>query len=301
MFEVKNERNEIISLIDKFDRHLLVTRVPIFSLEKCNLQIADFYCGNIQNSKIALHTFLCLLHKDEMGYNKHNLCHAIKLMSALCPELYPHDIMFIKKIMDKYDNINILREHCPWMFDTYHSVFIDHYKYSDNKFIFDRMMKDTRTDGICYYYKDTFIQYEHGKIHLINIKTETCTSYDTCVNWCYLDDQNFYFEDDALHIEIKSFQSKSKFRFKFVFIDETLPIVIPLPLFINDNKNIEHILFTNTSKLSNEHELIVEHGDNIIYKDKVCNVAYNKSIFLTNNIIVKFDIVKNSVQIFKII
>ncbi|SNW62533.1 Hypothetical protein ORPV_629 [Orpheovirus IHUMI-LCC2] len=300
MLEIKNDRDEMITTINKQDQDLLLSKVLIFALQGSDIQVSDCYCDNIQNSKIALHTFLSLLHKENIEYNGEQLYHAIKLMSGLCPDLDLHDIIFIKKIMEKYHSIDILKEYCSWMFNKYHSVLIDEYKYMNNNNLFDRIIKLARIDAVCYYYKDVFIQGEYGTINFTNIKTGNYGSYHAYEyeNWSSVDDYNFYFQDGDLHIEILISRSKCKLRFKLLFIDSILPVVVPLTM---DNENIEHIHFHNISMPFDDHELIVEDGDDNIYEDKVYNVQYKMSIFITNDIIVKFDISNNLVQVFKII
>ncbi|SNW62536.1 Hypothetical protein ORPV_632 [Orpheovirus IHUMI-LCC2] len=301
MFEVKNEKEETITIINQRDYDLLMCKIPIFSLEGCNVQISDTYCGNIQNSKLALHIFLSILNNQHTKYSKDDLSNTIKLMSGLCPDLNYNDIIYIKKVMYEYDTIFLLKEYCLWLFSTYHCISIAKYKYSDNKSFFDIIIKNAMTNEICYYHKGTFIRFENGYVQFLNIKTQEYGTYDTYqfMNWCYLDDCNFYFQDDHLHIEIKSFRSKCKFHFKLVFVDDMLPIVIPIS---NYNNEIPHIHYSNTTRLAYDNKLMVEDDNgNIIYNDKVCNVNYQKSIFLTNDIIVKIDKTNDLVEVFKII
>ncbi|SNW62535.1 Hypothetical protein ORPV_631 [Orpheovirus IHUMI-LCC2] len=284
MYTITNENNIVIAEITQTDYDLLLSKVPIFNLEGCNVQISDSYCGNVDNSKIALHYLLSLLNREDIDYVKDDIKHVIKLLSALCPELTCEDIIHIKKIMNKYDKLNILRNKCHWMFIKYHAIEIEEHPYS--------WTNDMVSVYGIYYYKDTFISSWRNVMYFKNAKTGKekkliFQSHDS------MKDQNYYFIEDQLCLEKKYVSGQSE-HYKFYFNGDNLPEVTT---FIN-NKELSYIRDVVCTMSLCNFSLKDRDGD-VLYEKKMnpCNetIAYN------NNIIIRFDKSEGFTKIIKII
>lgn len=283
MYTITNENNIVIAEITQKDYDLLLSKVPIFNLEGCNAQISNSYCGNVSNSKIALHYFLSLLKREDIEYAKEDIKHVIKLMAALCPELSSDDIIHIKRTMNKYGKLNILRNKCSWMFDRYHAIEIEEHPYSWTSGMVSAY-------GI-YYYKNTFISCWPNEIYFKNVKTgkEKRVRLDSKNT---MGGQYYYFMDDQLCLEKKYVSGHSEY-FKFYFNGDDLPEVAP---FIN-NKEPTYIKDI-VCMMGLSYFSIKDTNGGVLYEKKVN--PCNETIVYHNDIIIRFDKSEGFTKIIKI-